>query len=94
MKLCDCANPNCDGTGPNCHPLRKKANETLHEAFFREGAEKRAANPTDDWRARTVKPQQVGCEGADGLLRIHSPTDTCDVCGPTSTSLNGRANDV
>ena len=26
--------------------------------------------------------QQVGCEGEDGLLRIHAESETCDVCEP------------
>lgn len=52
MKLCPCGRPNCAGTTPDCHPLRVKAGETMREAVDREGAEKRAANPTDDWRAR------------------------------------------
>lgn len=28
----------------------------------------------------TKKELQVGCEGSDGLLRIHAESETCDVC--------------
>ncbi len=28
----------------------------------------------------TKKEPQVGCEGSDGLLRIHAESETCDVC--------------
>ena len=52
MRLCSCGRPNCPGTGPDCHPLRVRAGETPRQALDREGAEKRAASPTDDWRAR------------------------------------------
>jgi hypothetical protein len=27
-------------------------------------------------------PRKVGCEGADGLLRVHLESETCDVCAP------------
>jgi len=30
---------------------------------------------------------EVGCEGEDGLLRIHPESETCDVCSPTSIDL-------
>jgi hypothetical protein len=29
---------------------------------------------------------QVGCEGTDGLLRIHAESETCDVCAPPAPS--------
>lgn len=34
---------------------------------------------------------RVGCEGDDGLLRIHKESETCDVCAPTRWAALRRA---
>ncbi len=37
---------------------------------------------------------KVGCEGEDGLLRIHSDAETCDVCLPKSTAAQSGGVDI
>ena len=41
------------------------------------------------WQAALTREQRegaperkVGCEGSDGLLRVHAESETCDVCKP------------
>lgn len=34
---------------------------------------------------------QVGCEGADGMLRIHRKNETCDVCAPEKAGETAAA---
>jgi hypothetical protein len=35
-----------------------------------------------------TQEQQVGCEGTDGLLRVHNEREVCDVCGPLKKKYN------
>lgn len=45
----------------------------------------------NDLRAALAEPvQRVGCEGDDGLLRIHSESETCDVCCTRATCRIGQ----
>jgi hypothetical protein len=46
----------------------------------------RAAVLLDRQQRAAPSAMQVGCEGPDGLLRIHAESETCDVCAPPAPS--------
>lgn len=37
---------------------------------------------------RSTLETKVGCEGADGLLRVHAENETCDVCSTVNRSAD------
>lgn len=42
--------------------------------------------PTD----RQPEARKVGCEDAEGLIRVHPETETCEVCAPALIKENRR----